>query len=192
MVHFQGRDLRLTDAPGNFVGEIRGADFRKGDGMRILRLASLVGLALVFGPALPADEAAKPLTVELKSFSFNAPKGKEDLLKYDEGEEKLCFFINGTGEAKVKVARDGDYEIVIKASCDPALKEGARFKVAVDGKQCGKETETTDREPREYTFATPLKEGDHKLTIEFTNDVYKEGEYDRNLYVHAVGLKKVK
>jgi hypothetical protein len=30
------------------------------------------------------------------------------------------------------------------------------------------------------------------LTIEFTNDVYKDGEYDRNLYVHAVAVKKVK
>jgi hypothetical protein len=161
--------------------------------MRVSRLLSLVGVALVFVPALPAaDEAAKPLTVELKSFSFNAPKGKEDLLKFDEGEEKLCFYIKGIGEAKVNVPTDGDYEIVIKASGDPALKEGAKFKVAVDGKQCGKETETADREPKEYTFATPLKAGEHKLTIEFTNDVYKEGEYDRNLYVHEVSLKKVK
>jgi hypothetical protein len=161
--------------------------------MRISRLSSLVGVALVFVPALPAaDDAAKPLTVELKSFSFNAPKGKEDLLKYDEGEEKLCFYINGTAEATVNVVTDGDYEIAMKASGDPALKEGAKFKVAVDGKQCGKETETSDREPKEYTFAMSLKAGEHKLTIQFTNDVYKEGEYDRNLYVHAVGLKKVK
>ena len=29
-------------------------------------------------------------------------------------------------------------------------------------------------------------------TIEFTNDVYKENEYDRNLYVQAVSVKKVK
>jgi len=34
--------------------------------------------------------------------------------------------------------------------------------------------------------------GDHKLSIEFTNDVFKDGEYDRNLYVHGVTLKKVK
>jgi hypothetical protein len=161
--------------------------------MRIPQLASLVTVALVFVPA-PAtgDEAAKPLTVELKSFSFKAPKGKEDLLKYDEGEEKLSFYINGTGEAKVDVPGDGDYEIVIKASCDKALNEGAKFKVTVDGKPCGKETETSDGEPKAYTFATSLKAGEHKLAIEFTNDVYKEGEYDRNLFVHAVALKKVK
>jgi hypothetical protein len=187
------RTFRLTDVPGNVSREIPSTSFRKGDRMRIPRLASLVGLALVFAPVLAtADEATKPLTVELKSFSFNAPKGKEDLLKYEASEGRLCFFINGIGEAKVDVPKDGDYEIVIKASGDKALKEGAKFKVAVDGKPCGKETETSDAEPKDYTFATPLKAGEHKLAIEFTNDVYKEGEYDRNLYVHAVALKKVK
>ena len=161
--------------------------------MRTLQWVSLASAALVFlcGVAT-ADEAAKPLTVELSSFSFKAPKGKEDLLKYEESDGKLSFYINGTGEAKVEVPKDGDYEIVIKASCDMALKVGAKFKVAVDGKPCGKETETSDEDPKDYTFATSLKAGEHKLSIEFTNDVYKAGEYDRNLYVHAVALKKVK
>jgi hypothetical protein len=154
---------------------------------------SLAAVALVFLPGLATgDEAAKPLTVGLKSFSFKAAKGQEDLLKYDEGQEKLCFFINGTAEAKIDVPKGGDYEIIITASCDLALKEGARFKVAVDGKQCGKETETSGGEPKEYPFATSLKAGEHQLSLEFTNDVFKEGEYDRNLFVHAVALKKVK
>src|SRR5262249_32451863 len=109
--------------------------------MRIPRLASLVCTALVLSYALAVADEAKPVTVALSSFSFKAPKGKEDLLKYDEGEEKLCFYINGTGEAKIDVPKKGDYEIVIKASGDKALKEGAKFKVAVDGKACGKETE---------------------------------------------------
>jgi hypothetical protein len=161
--------------------------------MRIYRLASVAAVAVIFLSGLVmADEAAKPLTLELKSFSFKVPKGKEDLLKYDEGEGKLSFYINGTGEAKVEVPKDGDYEIIIQASCDLALKVGAKFKVAVDGKQCGKETETSDGEPKEYTFATSLTTGEHKLSIEYTNDVFKQGEYDRNLYVHAVALKKVK
>jgi hypothetical protein len=161
--------------------------------MRTRWLTSLAGLALALLPALGgAADDAKAITVELKSFSFKAPKGQEDLLKYDEGEERLCFYANGTGEVKVKVPDDGDYQIVIKASCDKALKEGAKFKVAVDGKQCGKETETSDGEAKEYKFSTTLKAGERKLSIEFTNDVFKEGEYDRNLYVHSVALKKVK
>ena len=92
----------------------------------------------------------------------------------------------------MKVPADGDYQIVVKASGDKALKEGAKFKVAIDGKQCGKETETSDGDPREYKFSTTLKSGERKLSIEFTNDAFKEGEYDRNLYVHSVALKKVK
>jgi hypothetical protein len=71
------------------------------------------------------------------------------------------------------------------------LNVGAKFKLAVDGKPVGKETET-EGEPKAYKFSTPLKAGERRLAIEFTNDVYKEGEYDRNLYVHAVVLKKVK
>jgi hypothetical protein len=151
----------------------------------------VVTLLILSGTAA-ADEAAKTRSVELRAFSFRAPKGKEDLLKYEEGEGKLSFYINGTGEAKIEAPKDGDYEIVIKASCSLALNEGAKFKVAVDGRPCGKETETSDGEPKDYTFAISLKAGEHKLSIEFTNDVYKEGEYDRNLFVHAVALKKIR
>ena len=45
---------------------------------------------------------------------------------------------------------------------------------------------------KDYRFTTPAKMGERKLSIEFTNDVYKEGEYDRNFYVHEVTLKRVK
>jgi Ca-dependent carbohydrate-binding module xylan-binding len=161
--------------------------------MRIATCVSLVAVGVVFLPVLgTAGGDAKPLIVELKSFTFKAPNGKEDLLKYSEFDEKLAFYINGTAEAKIDVPKEGDYTIVIKASGDKALKEGAKFKVTVDGKPSGKETETSEGEPKEYLFAMPLKAGQHKLAIEFTNDVFKEGEYDRNLFVHAVALKKVK
>jgi hypothetical protein len=131
------------------------------------------------------------VTVELKSFSFKVPETQASLFGHDTGEGRLFFYTNGTGETKIKVADDGDYEIVVKASGDVALTEGAKFKLAVDGKQSGKETETT-AEQKDYKFPATVKAGEYKLTIEFTNDVYKEGEYDRNLYVHAVTLKKVK
>jgi hypothetical protein len=75
---------------------------------------------------------------------------------------------------------------------DKALKEGAKFKLTLDGKPLGKETETSDDGPREYKFPATLKAGEHTLSIEFTNDVYKENDYDRNLYVHGVTLKTVK
>jgi hypothetical protein len=142
--------------------------------------------------ARASDETAKPLSVELSSFSFKVSKEKADLFNYNEGEGKLCFYTNGAAEAKVKAAEGGDYEVLVTASGDKALKEGAKFKVTLDGKLLGKETETSDGEPKEYKFPAALKAGEHTLSVEFTNDVYKEGDYDRNLYVHGVTLKKVK
>jgi hypothetical protein len=161
-----------------------------------MRTRGLAGLALAL--ALPsvlaraADETAKPQGVELSSFSFKVAKEKADLFNYNEGERKLSFYTNGAAEAKVKVAKDGDYEVVVTASGDKALKEGAKFKVTLDGKLLGKETETTDDGPKEYKFPATLKAGEHTLSIEFTNDVYKENDYDRNLYVHGVALKQAK
>src|SRR5262249_36868448 len=133
--------------------------------MRTPWLASFAGVALVFFAALvtAADDAAKPLIVELKSFSFRVPDGKADLFGYSGDEEKLYFYTNGTAEAKIKVPEAGDYEVVVKASEDKALNEGAKFKVAVDGKQVGKETETSASEPKEYRFPTALQAGEHKL-----------------------------
>jgi hypothetical protein len=161
--------------------------------MRTHRLTALAAIALALLPILVAaeDEKAKPITVELKGFTFKEAKEKPDLFGHNTDDDKLFFYTNGTAEAKVKVAKDGDYEIVIKAMGDKAMKVGAKFKVAVEGKQVGKETETTD-EQKEYTFPATLKAGEHKLSIEFTNDTFKEGEYDSNLYVHAVSVKAVK
>ena len=81
---------------------------------------------------------------------------------------------------------------MIKASCDPAQNERAKFKVTLDGQEVGKETLLTADEEKEYKLPIKVKAGEHKLTIEYTNDVYKENEYDRNFYLHGVTLKKVK
>jgi hypothetical protein len=156
--------------------------------MRSHRLTPFAALALMLLPAFVAaeDEKAKPITVELKEFTFkpNMP----DLFGHNADEGKLFFYTNGTAEAKVKVPKDGDYEIVVKAMGDKAMKVGAKFKLAVESKQVGKETETTD-EQKEYTFPAKLKAGEQKLSIEFTNDTFKEGEYDSNLYVYEVTVK---
>lgn len=161
--------------------------------MRTRMLASLGALAFCLAPLLAATaDDAKPIVIELKSFTFKHAEGKSDLFGHNDVEEKLFLYTNGTTAAKVKLPADGDYEIVVKASGENALNVGAKFKLALDGKQVGKETETADGPPKDYKFTTTLKGGVHELTIEFTNDVFKEGEYDRNLYVHGVSLKKVK
>jgi len=79
--------------------------------------------------------------------------------------------------------------IVVAASCDPALGTNAWFKLAIDGKNVGEEVKLTSAGEKEYTLESALTPGEHKLSITFTNDVYKENEYDRNLFVHAVTLK---
>jgi hypothetical protein len=153
-----------------------------------LAVVAVVGLLL---PVL-ADDAAKGTKIELKSFSFKVPKEQAELFGFNEGEDKLFFYAGGTAEVKSKVADEGEYEIVIKASSDKALNEGGKFKLTVNGNAVGKETETADGDPKEYKFTTTLKAGEVTLAIEFTNDAYKENEYDRNLYVQAVTIKKVK
>jgi Ca-dependent carbohydrate-binding module xylan-binding len=152
-------------------------------------LASMIGLGLVLPlAARPADEGIK---VALKDFKFkNVKEGTESLVGHNEDEGKLFYYINGTAEATVKAPAEADYEIIVKAACDSAQNERAKFKLAVDGKEVGKETLLTDDGPKDYPFTTKLTAGDHKITVEYTNDVYKEGEYDRNFYLHGLTVKK--
>ena len=156
-------------------------------------IVSLVGAALVFGAALARaadDDSIKP---DLKQAKFKAAEGvPAELFGYNEGEGKLFFYTNGKAELTVKLPGDGEYEIVVKASGDPAQNERAKFKLELAGEAVGKETTLTADDPKDYKFTAKGKAGEQKLTIEFTNDVYKEGEYDRNLYVHAVKLEKKK
>jgi hypothetical protein len=161
--------------------------------MHVYRLLSVAGAALLIPVLVSAGgDSSKPIAVDLATFEFKVPKDKEALFSHNVGEDKLAFYANGSGETKIKIPKDGAYEIAVKASGDKALMEGAKFKVSLDGKQLGKETETSDGEPKEFKFATALKSGERILAIAFTNDVFKEGEYDRNLYVHAVTVSPVK
>jgi hypothetical protein len=155
----------------------------------VLVVVVACGLAVTLqGTAADKDS----ISVELKAFKFKVKEDKASLFGFNEGEDKLFFYTNGEGEATVKIPADGEYEIVIKASCDSALNERAKFKLRIDGSEVGKETLLTADDPKEYKLPAKLKAGDRKLSIEFTNDAYKENEYDRNLYVHAVTLKPAK
>jgi hypothetical protein len=166
--------------------------------MRRRTVPVIVGMACFLAVALPGKAAdadkkeTKAISVELKAFKFKVKEDKANLFGHNEDEGKLFFYTNGPAEATVKVPADGDYEVVIKASCDSAQDERAKFKVSIDGKAVGKETLLTEDGPKEYKLSAKLKAGDRKLAIEFTNDTYKENEYDRNLYVHAMTLKRVK
>jgi predicted xylan-binding protein with Ca-dependent carbohydrate-binding module len=163
-----------------------------------VKLHVTLGLVLtgaIWAMAVPGQAAAADgdaIKVDLKSFKFKVPEAQAELFGYDEGESKLFFYTAGPGEATVKLPADGEYEIAIRASCTSALNERAKFKVTLDDEPVGKETLLTDDDEKEYKLTATAKAGERKLSIAFTNDAYKEGEYDRNFFVHKVTVQKVK
>lgn len=146
---------------------------------------SLAAVAAVAGLA----SAAVLGKVELKDFTF---KTGGDLAGYNEGDGKLFFYVNDTAEAKVSVPSDGEYTITVEASCDAAQGENAKITLKVGDVEVKKDFQLTTPDQKAYTFTAKLKKGDPKLSIEFTNDKYKEGEYDLNLFVHGVKVEAKK
>jgi hypothetical protein len=133
--------------------------------------------------------SADPIKIDLSDFKLSTPiKGADDLVKYDN--DQISFYVNGTATAKLNVPADGDYVIVIEASCNAALKENAKLTLKVGDKAIKENFELTTEDKKEYKFDAKLSKGETTLSIAFTNDVYKENEYDRNMFVHAVGVEK--
>jgi 3-oxoacyl-ACP reductase-like protein len=157
------------------------------------------GPAAPAAPAAPAPAAApaapvdsKPIAVELAKFAAIGEFKDSDHFGYDDGQERMFFHANGCAEAKVKIPADGEYEIAVKAACDEAEKEFAKFRLRLDGQAASGEVLLTSTDVKEYKIPAKIAAGERKLGIEFTNDVWKEGEYDRNLFIHGVSLKRVK
>jgi hypothetical protein len=150
----------------------------------------MVGFILV-GTAGMAATLADEIKLALKDAKFKPAEGvPADLFGYDEGEEKLFFYTNGPAEWTVTLPADSAYELIVKASDTKAQDEHAKFRVVVNEKSFSKEIALDSDEPKDYTVTIKGKAGENKIAIEFTNDAYKEGEYDRNLFVHAVTIKK--
>lgn len=144
--------------------------------------------AAVAAPAKPAPSQAN---VDLRGFA--GPTDNADLFGYDENSSRLFFYSGGAISLPLRLSGDGDYDIVISAACDEANGEKAKFTVTLDGQPIGGEITTTATDAKDYVVKAPgLKAGEHKIAIEFLNDVYKENEYDLNLYVHGVTLQPVK
>jgi hypothetical protein len=157
-------------------------------------LRRVVCAAVVAALTVGVAYAAEPIKVPLKDFKMK-PKNDgtpEDLIGYNEGEEKLFFYVHGTGTAEVKIPDDGEYTLTVEASCDEAKGEKAKIKITIGETEVAKEFELKATEAKEYPFTAKLKKGEQKLVIEFLNDEFMEGEFDRNLYVHAVKLEKKK
>jgi hypothetical protein len=135
--------------------------------------------------------AAEPIRLDPTDFKLaSEAKSTEDLVKNDDG--KISFYANGTATATVKVPADGNYTIVIDASCTEAQKQKAKFTLKIGNMVVKESFELTSEDEKEYKFDVKLTKGETTLSIRFTNDVYKENEYDRNLFVHAVRVEPKK
>lgn len=156
----------------------------------LLVLAAAAGAGCSTAPP-PAPVDPAPIETDLSAWSFPEVQNP-DLYGHDEIEERLFFYADGRAEAAVAVPADGIYAVTVRASCDPALGENAKFRITVGGREAAPETILTEEYAKDYTVEVPLKKGERRLGVEFTNDVFKQDEYDRNLYVQAVTLRRVK
>ena len=151
---------------------------------------SLFAISL-FACGVGAAVAADDVKVVLKDFKWKATfEGGENLGGYDEGEGRYNFYAHGSATGDVTLPDDGEYKITIEASCNEAQKEFAKFKLSVGEVVIAKEHACTTEDKKKYAFTAKLKKGKQPLAIEFLNDAFKEGEYDRNLYVHSVKVEK--
>lgn len=141
-------------------------------------------------PALPPKAEAKAVSADLSK--YKGPTEGAELFGYDDGNSRVFFYTAGTLEFGVKVEADASYEIAVKMSCDEAMGMKAKFTVAVDGKQVGGEITGTTADEKEYVVKTEVKAGDRKIQIAFLNDLYKENEYDLNMYVSGLTLRPAK
>ena len=137
--------------------------------------------------------AADAISVELKDFKLKSDyANNDDGVTLNDADGKINFYSNGTAVATVNVTEGGEYDILIEASCDAAEKKNAAMTVKVGDEVLKEKLELTTVDAKVYTFTTKLKKGEIKLSIAFTNDVYKENEFDRNMYVHKVKVEPKK
>ncbi len=140
----------------------------------------------------PERKDPNVISLDVKQFKYLVEEQYQSAFGYNAEQSKAYWYTNGVGEIAVKIAIEGSYEIKIKASGDSALNERAKFKIGFAGEQIGKEMSLRTDEVADYAYKVKAKQGEQMLTIEFTNDDRKEGEYDRNLYIHEVTLKRVR
>jgi hypothetical protein len=135
-----------------------------------------------------AVAAAEPIKLALSDFKMKCDfEGGDSLVTFSD--DKLSFHTLGTGTVKLTVPADGEYMIVVEASCTAAEKQKAKFTLKVGDKAVKEDFELTTEDQKEYKFPVKLTKGDTTLSIRFTNDAYKENEYDRNLWIHAVRVE---
>ena len=147
---------------------------------------TLCGGAALFALVALAT-AAEPIKVDLKTAKWKSASGP-NLGGYDENDSRFFMYAIGACEVEVEIPADGDYTVIVEASCTAAEKEMARYKLTAGEEVIAKEVVLKAEEAKEYSSPGPLKKGKVKLAIEFLNDKYKEGEYDLNLFIHGIRI----
>jgi Ca-dependent carbohydrate-binding module xylan-binding len=148
-----------------------------------MMLAVVLGL---FGLSLAI--AAEAIKIDLKAAKLKS--ANDDVAGYDEGENRVFLYTNGTITADVKVPEDGEYTLKLEAGCTEADKEKAKIKITIGGEVVKEKFDLTAEEAKEYPFTVKLKKGDTKLVVEFLNDKYKENEYDLNFFLYKASIEK--
>jgi hypothetical protein len=138
-----------------------------------------------------STKAEEAITVDLSKAELKPANGAStDLLKFDDG--KISYYVNGSAILKIQVPADGEYTITLGASCDKALKKGALITLKADKDTLKENLEIPEESQKDYKVTAKLKKGDVSLSVIYTNDEYKENEYDRNFYLHSVKIEKAK
>jgi len=148
-------------------------------------LVPLCVLASALGLGAEEGKKSDEISLPLKDFKFKIPQEQADLFVFDEDAQRLCFYTNGAAEAKFGIESEGEYDLVLSLAGDSAMDVRPKFKLAIDDKEVGKETSLKSDDIKDYKLTIPLKHGKHVLSLTFTNDMYKDGEYDSNLYLHG-------
>ena len=113
------------------------------------------------------------------------PAGLIPFFRKDNREVSLVA--SGTVEAQFECATDGIYAIILKGRSTPAEGVYAVASVSVDGKNVD-QVELKSQYARNFPAGEiNLTKGEHKVTVKFTNDLFKAGE-DRNLYLNGIGF----
>ena len=106
-----------------------------------------------------------------------------------DGSNASLIGLAATATCDLTVPVDSN-QIVVVASGNEAEGENATFSLKVDGVAIGTPNTLTTADKADYPFATTIKAGARKFVVQFTNDIFLPGVYDRNLAVFGIRVKQ--
>ena len=148
---------------------------------RAARYASalLANLGASFHAPDPEPEWIRPRSLEAVG----------DIPYFSKSDKQVNLVAAGTIAADFSCRETGTYDVVVRGHSAPADGVFATARVTIDDRDVG-EVELTAPSSESFPVGTvAVSAGDHRLTLAYTNDLYRDGA-DRNLYVNAVGFRK--